>query len=224
MPERYKLVAFDVDGTLIDEMQFVWVKLHKDLGMDPAKVNQAREEFLKGKITFREWADYDTNLWVRNGVTRQKIEESIVKFRLMEGAKQTIKELHRHGYKLAIISGGLDIVVDHFLGDVKKYFSYIVINRLKFDENDNLKGIDIPPEYDGWGENKNLVLKSIAEKEGISVDECVFIGDSNNDMDVIKEAGLGIAFNATPELSEAADVSVKERDLKNVLDILGHDR
>ncbi len=220
MPGKYKLVAFDVDGTLIDEMQFVWVKIHQDLGMDPEKVGQARDDFLNGRITFREWADYDTNLWIRNGVTKHMIEKSVVKFSVMEGAIDTIKELHRRGYKLAIISGGLDIVIDHFLSEVKKYFSHVVINRLKFDDGGNLTGIEIPPEYEGWGENKQIVLKTIADKEGISTEDCVFVGDSNNDMDVIKEAGLGIAFNATPELSEAADIVIKKKDLREILKII----
>ena len=65
---------------------------------------------------------------------------------------------------------------------------------------------------------KATALKKIAEREGISLKECVFIGDYLNDMKVMQEAGLGIAFNCEEdELKKIADVVVEKKDLREIL-------
>ena len=65
---------------------------------------------------------------------------------------------------------------------------------------------------------KALALKNIAKREKISLKECVFVGDYLNDMKIIKEAGLGIAFNCKhEELKKVADVVIEKKDLREVL-------
>ena len=220
MKRKYKLVAFDVDGTLIDEMQFIWTALHRKFAVDEEALDSAREMFEKRQITFREWAEHDIRQWIAHGATRNEILKSIKSFRIMEGAMQTLQELKRRGYTLAVISGGLDTALYAHIPDADSIFRYIIINRLVFDASGNLTGIHVPREYDSWGESKQRVLRSVAKKEGITTEQCVFVGDSNNDLDVIREAGLGIAFNATPELSEVADAVIRKKDLRMLLDIL----
>ena len=65
---------------------------------------------------------------------------------------------------------------------------------------------------------KALALKKIADREKISLKECVFVGDYLNDMKIIQEAGLGIAFNCTHEdLRKVADVVIEKKDLREIL-------
>ena len=67
-------------------------------------------------------------------------------------------------------------------------------------------------------DGKALALKKIAERENISLSECVFVGDYLNDLKIIKEAGLGIAFNCNyEELKRAADVVIEKKDLREIL-------
>ena len=67
-------------------------------------------------------------------------------------------------------------------------------------------------------DKKADALRQIAEREGISLKECVFIGDYLNDLKIIQEAGLGIAFNCKEEkLRKVADVVIDKKDLREIL-------
>jgi len=212
---RYKLVCFDVDGTLIDELTYIWDIIHKGIGIDKLIVAKAMERFYNGEITSREWAEHDINLWVERGVTKGDLIDLVKKLKLMEGAMETLLELKRRGYKLAVISGGLDTVLNHFIPDAERLFDHIMINRLFFGMNGKITGIE-PTEFgaDGY---KAEGLEKIALKEGIRLNECVFVGDSDNDIEVTKKAGLGIGFNPHEKLSKVCDIVVKKKDLREVL-------
>ncbi len=213
---KYRLVGFDVDGTLIDEILSVWRMVHEELGIDRKKLDIANKMFFSGDITFSQWVEHDLNLWKDNGVTRSDIENVISGFRLMRGVRETLAELKRRGYKLAIISGGLYMVVKHFIPDAEETFDHIIINRIRFDKDGNISGCIVPPEFDD-AEHKAKALRILAEREGISMEECVFVGDAYNDVDVIKAAGLGIAFNAKREVVEAGDVVIEKKDMREIL-------
>jgi phosphoserine phosphatase len=67
--------------------------------------------------------------------------------------------------------------------------------------------------------SKAEVLKEIMEMEKIKAEESAAVGDGANDVSMLEEAGLGIAFNAKPVLKEKADVVVEKRDLKELLTV-----
>ena len=67
-------------------------------------------------------------------------------------------------------------------------------------------------------DGKATALRKIAEREGLSLKECVFVGDYLNDLKIIREAGMGIAFNCQhDELKKVADVVIDKKDLREVL-------
>ena len=212
---KYKLVAFDVDGTLVDEIVYIWPLLHKGLGADPEKVESASRRFYSGEITFRQWAEYDTGLWIEREATRDRILEIISGLKPMPGSLETLNELKQRGFKLAAISGGLDIVMEEIIPESRILFSHMLINRLIFDESGRLTGLE-PNDYGDDG-SKDIGLELIAEKEGISMEECVFIGDSVNDMSIMKAAGLGIGFMPHKKLETVCDVVIKKKDLREIL-------
>ena len=133
----------------------------------------------------------------------------------MEGAMETLKELKRRGFKLAVISGSLNIILEKFIPDYNDFFDDVFLNRIYFDENGWISGVEAT-EFDM--EAKALAMKKIAEREKISLKECVFIGDYLNDMKIMQEAGLGIAFNCNyEELKKVADIVIDKKDLREVL-------
>lgn len=69
-------------------------------------------------------------------------------------------------------------------------------------------------------QNKVDVLRQLVDEIGITLDECATIGDGANDLEMIKNAKIGIAYNAKPILKENADVQINEKDLRKVLDIM----
>ena len=133
----------------------------------------------------------------------------------MEGAMETLKELKRRGFKLAVISGSLNIILEKFIPDYNDFFDDVFLNRIYFDENGLISGVEAT-EFDM--DAKALALKKIAKREKISLKECVFIGDYLNDMKIMQKAGLGIAFNCNyEELKKAANVVIDKKDLREVL-------
>lgn len=212
---QYKLVCFDVDGTLVDELRYIWDIVHESLKIDREIVARGHARFNKGKMSFREWAEHDINLWIEKGTTKRDLIDVVKKLRLMPGAMETLTELKKKGYKLAVVSGGLNIVLDYFIPDAEKFFDYIMINRLFFDEHGNI--IRIEPTEFGADSHKIDGLLTIAKKEGISLEECVFVGDSDYDVEIAKGAGLSIGFIPHAKLERVCDVVIKKKDLREIL-------
>ena len=223
---KYKLICFDLDGTIIDETIFIWQTLHDALGSDKKKRKQYAEDFVNKKITYRQWAEHDLELWREVGATRTSMMKATDKLRLMHGALETLNELKRlkekakeegNCLKLAIISGSLNIALEKVLPNYKDYFDDVYINHLIFDGKDgeNLAGIR-STTFDF--ENKADALKEIAARENISLSECVFVGDHDNDIQVAEIAGLSIAFNCRSErLAQIADIVIEKKDLREIL-------
>ena len=213
---KFKLVAFDVDGTLTESN--AWPTLHKHMGV-PEEVNKSNvEKFKNNELDYETWVKHDLDLWKGLGANRQKLVDGLKHFQLIDGALELIQELKRMGYKLAIISGTVNLVVEQIFPDYDKYFDYAFFNHILFDEDGNIIGHEATP-YDN--DYKAEALKLIAEKEKIDVSECVFIGDNFNDVSVAKLAGLSIAFNCkSEELAEVADVVIMGHDMRNLLDYI----
>ena len=212
---KYKLVCFDVDGTLIDNVKFSWQIFHDYFQTDKHRRQDAMDKFFNGHITYKEWAEHDINLWRERNAKKQDFFKAIEHLHLMEGAMETLEELKKQKIKLAIISGSLNVMIEKFIPDYRDFFDDVFLSWIYFDDDGNIIKIDAT-EYDMDG--KALALKKIAEREKISLKECVFVGDYLNDMKIIKEAGLGIAFNCEDEeLKKAADVVIEKKDLREIL-------
>ena len=71
---------------------------------------------------------------------------------------------------------------------------------------------------------KAILLAEIAQREGISLQQTVAIGDGANDLHMMQKAGLGIAFNAKPKVQAEAPCRLNSVTLRDVLYILGFSR
>jgi phosphoserine phosphatase len=207
----YDLICFDVDGTLVvhPEGKIVWEILNRRFaGTD--EINLARfHDYRAGVITYAEWVALDVGEWLRAKATREQILESINGLRLVGGARETLHELKRRGYKLAVVSGTLDIVLETLLPDHP--FDDVFTNRLSFDDDGLLVGWTAT-EYDVSG--KALALREIAAREKIPLDRCAYVGDAVNDLDIAREAGFAVAFNSScRDLIEVCAVSLSGDDL-----------
>ena len=212
---KYKLVCFDVDGTLVDNVTFSWQVFHDYFKTDMHKREDAKNRFFNGEITYMQWAEHDINLWKEKNAKKRDFLMAVENLKLMDGAIETLSELRKNGLKLAVISGSLNIILEKFIPDYNKFFDYVFLSRIYFDENGSISRVEAT-EFDM--DAKALALKKIAEREKISLKECVFVGDYLNDKKIIQEAGLGIAFNCRhDELKKVADVVVEKKDLREIL-------
>ena len=117
--------------------------------------------------------------------------------------------------KLAIISGSMNVVLEKFIPDYKEIFDDVFLSWIYFDENGSITKVEAT-EFDI--EKKTIALRQIADKENIKLEECVFVGDFLNDIKIMQEAGLGIAFNCEHDkLKDVADIVIEKKDLREVL-------
>jgi phosphoserine phosphatase len=212
---KYKLVCFDVDGTLIDNVKFSWQIFHDYFQTDKHRREDAKNKFLHGKISYLEWANHDRHLWKEKNAKKKDFFKAIENLRLMNGAMETLRELKNNNIKLAIVSGSVNVVLEKFIPDYNEFFDDVFLSRIYFDEEGSILKVEAT-EFDM--EKKAEALKQIAEREKIKLEECVFVGDYLNDMKIIQDAGLGIAFNCQHDkLKEVADVVIEKKDLREVL-------
>ena len=210
MRNDIKLVAFDLDGVLIDGGGS-WTAAHNGLGpLEASGVNG--EAYFSGKISFEEWATRDVSLW--EGVEIGKLKEILFRSELMPGIDDTLSVLKKK-YKIAIISGGLKLLADY----VKELYGldYSYGNEILV-RNGKVAGIKQAVDFKGKGK----ILSEIARKEGITTKQCAAVGDYLNDIPMFREAGFSIAFNPKDEsVEKSADVVVAGKDLRGILKYLG---
>jgi len=214
-----RLVVFDVDGTLIDNIEFIWVTLHDFFGLenDPERI-RAKEDFLSKRITYQEWADRDIEILKKHGANRESMLEAVGKAKVMGGAIETLKELKETGIKTAIISGSIDFLLEKLIPDYDEFFDHVFMNRISFGKRGEIREIRATEFY---LEEKKTGFLEICKKEGIDPKEAMFVGDHDNDVEIAKSAGFTIAFNSKSEkLNEVADVVIKKKDLREILKYL----
>jgi len=212
----YRLVCFDLDGTLIENTTYIWKTLHEKFNTDKKKRKEALDDFFAGRLSYHDWAVHDVNMWIKQGLRREDFMKALSHLKAVKKAYDTIIRLKDIGFKTAIISGSLDVALEGVFPDFMKIFDDIYINRLHFDDKGLLTGIT-PTPYDF--SNKATALIQLAKKESITLKETVFIGDHDNDIEIAKKAGLSIAFNPKSEkLKNVSDIIIEENDLSLILE------
>ncbi len=213
---RYDLVAFDLDGTIIDDTVFVWYTLHEYFDTPKAARKKAFSDYMEGRINYQEWFEHDIEILLEKGANRATIDLALAGMKLIPGSLQTLEILREAGAYLVVISGSIDVVVERF--GLAEYFDELYLNRLTFDEAGKLVAWKHTP-YDVW--DKAVGLREVAHRLGIPLEKTAYVGDNFNDVAVAKAAGFSVAFNCkSDELAEVSDVVVDGSDMRNILPYL----
>jgi phosphoserine phosphatase SerB len=203
-----KLIAFDLDNVLIDGE--VIDEMAKLTGVEE-EISKITSQAMEGKIDFGTALKQRVSLL--KGASVEDINKVMLEIPLMEGAKDSVKELKKRGYKIATITGSFDCIAQRMKDELD--LDHVYSNTLQ-EEDGVLTGEVTGPLVDG---SKKEILQELMKLEKISAEECAAVGDGANDVSMLEEAGLGIAFNAKPVLKEIADVIVEKKDLKELLEI-----
>jgi len=213
-----------MDGVLVDVVGYnenskkvalsIWNAIFNHIGIYKEH-ERLKELFIKGEFpTYMEWTDEACRVLKRHGLTEDKFMELIDKRPLMNGAKETLQELKKRGYKTAVITGGFKALAERMQGLLG--LDYIIAHcDLIFDEDKNLKEWQlIPCDFEGKVEYFNKQAKEL----NLNPSECAYIGDEVNDIHIFRKAGLSIAFNCLKEeVKKAAHVVIDKKDLREVL-------
>jgi len=206
-----RLVAFDMDSTLIAAE--VIDELAKAAGVG-GKVAAITESAMRGEIDFKE--SLRRRLRLLKGLSADTLETVANRIPLNDGAERLIANLKRFGYKIAIISGGFTYFGQRL--QERLGIDYVFANELEIKDG-VLTGEVVGDIVDAA--KKADVLRMIAEREGLSLQQVIAVGDGANDLPMLGIAGLGIAYHAKPVVKKGAGQAISTLGLDSILYLVG---
>ena len=212
----YKLIAFDMDSTLIN---IECVDEIADAVGRKAKVAAITEAAMRGEI-----ADYKESLRMRvallKGVSVASMESVYQeRLRLNPGAAELVAACKAAGLKVLLVSGGFTFFTDRVRDELAIDFARS--NVLEID-NGLLTGRMVDQS---WGdicdgaEKRKMLLQTCADL-GISALQTIAMGDGANDLPMMGAAGLSVAYHAKPQVRAEAMVAINEGGLDRLLEVL----
>ena len=212
----FKLIAFDMDSTLIN---IECVDEIADAAGRKAEVAAITEAAMRGEI-----ADYKESLRQRvallKGVTvahmQQVLEERL---QLNPGAAQLVAACKQAGLKVLLVSGGFTYFTDR----VRDLLGVDFTRSNVLDVKDGmLTGVMVDQPWGDIcdGEEKRKMLLQTCAQLGITPQQAIAMGDGANDLPMMGEAGLSVAYHAKPKVREQAMVAINSGGLDRLLEVL----
>ena len=207
-----RLICFDMDSTLIQTECIDELALRAGVG---DQVKAITESAMRGEIDFKE--SFTKRVALLKGLDASVMHDIAENLPITEGADRLMSVLKRCGYKIAILSGGFTYFGEYLQ---RRYgIDYVYANELETDDHGKLTGRYVGQIVDG--QRKAELLNLIAQVEKVNLAQTIAVGDGANDLPMISEAGLGIAFHAKPRVKATARQSISTIGLDGVLYFLG---
>jgi len=211
----FKLIAFDMDSTLIN---IECIDEIADAAGRKAEVAAITEAAMRGEI-----ADYKDSLRRRvallKGVTVAHMEEVLNhRLQLNPGAENLVKACQAAGMKVLLVSGGFTFFTDHVKDRLN--INWTRSNVLEVVDGE-LTGRMVDQDWGDIcdGEEKRKMLLQTCQQMGITASQAIAMGDGANDLPMMGVAGLSVAYHAKPKVREQAMVAIEEGGLDRLLEV-----
>ncbi|MDO8525398.1 MAG: HAD family phosphatase [Candidatus Omnitrophota bacterium] len=205
---RYKLIIFDIDGTITRHISS-WRYIHEKLGLWRRQAFSYQEQFFAGSISYRKFCELDAAHW--KGMPERKIRRIFDSVLYSKNARPCIKKLKSSGFRLVAISTGLQFMPDRIMKELK--FDYAISNRLISRNGKLTGGVKINLAHGA----KDKILRKIFRRFNVKGHEVICVGDSEGDIPLAKKCGYSIAFNSSSEaLSKISDYNCISKDFSEV--------
>lgn len=205
------LVVLDVDSTLIEDEV---IELIADVADVRDKVAEITERAMRGELDFegslRERVVLLAGIQV-DGLARVRERITVTK-----GVPELVEAVHAAGGMICAVSGGFHEILDG-LGEELGLDRWRA-NRFAVADGQLIGDVDGPII---GREAKRETLEAWAEEFGVPLERTVAIGDGANDLGMMSVAGLSIAFDAKPVVRQEASLVMRDRDMTQVLPLLG---
>jgi phosphoserine phosphatase len=212
----FKLIAFDMDSTLIN---IECIDEIADAVGKKAEVAAITEATMRGEIK-----DFKESLRRRVALLKGVPVEALQKvyderLRLNPGAEQLVATSRAAGLRVLLVSGGFTF----FANRVKDRLGIDFARSNLLDEADGRLTGEVVQQ--SWGDicdgpEKRRTLLEVVSLLGISPQEAIAVGDGANDLPMMGEAGLSVAFHAKPKVRAEAMVAINEGGLDRLLEVL----
>ena len=206
-----RIVMLDMDSTLIEQEV---INLLGQAAGKSSEIEAITDKAMAGDLDFKTALIERVSLL--KGLDHNILSQVRDQISLTKGAKKLVDELHQQGHKVGVVSGGFIEVIEPILKSLE--IDFYRANKLKIQDGVLTGEID-GPLIDSHA--KRIALEEFADQEQVQLEQTVAIGDGANDLEMIKAAGLGIAFNAKPKVAAAADTTISNQDLSTVLLLMG---
>ena len=204
------LLVMDVDSTLIMEEGIDLLGEEAGVG---AQVAAITERAMRGELDFE--AALRERVALLKGLPEDSFARIAERIHFTPGAEDLVKELHKRGYKVGLVSGGFHETVDRLAEQLG--IDYVKANRLEIQQGlltGRVLGEIVTKD------TKLAMLKAWAAENNLELNQTIAMGDGANDLSMIQAAGMGIAFMAKPIVREQAPYQIQERNLYRVIDLL----
>ncbi len=210
MTKTKGLLVMDVDSTLVQEEVIDLLGEEAGVGKQVADIT---ERAMRGELDFRQ--ALEERVATLEGLPESIFDKVYARIHFNKNAKELVAELHARGYKVGLVSGGFHETVDRLAAEAG--IDYVKANHLEV-----VDGILTGKTYGDivTKEIKVQKLRDWAVENELVLSQTIAMGDGANDLPMIHEAGIGIAFCAKPIVRQQAPYQINEPDLYKVIEIL----
>jgi len=209
---RKRLLVADMDSTIVAGETLDELAAEAGLGEQVAAITR---ESMEGRLDFA--SALRARVAMLRGLPLAALDRTWAGVRLSPGARTLVATMHAHGARTVLVSGGFTV----FTARVAALCGFDAHQaNLLLDDGEALTGAVAEPILDR--DAKRAALRQYAAEMGIPLRDTLAVGDGANDLAMIEDAGLGVAYHAKPIVAAAAGVRVEHADLRALLYFQGY--